>query len=68
MDYLVDEFKKESGVDLKNDTLALQRLKDSAEKAKIELSSSAQQKLIFLISQQMLVVQNTWLLRSPKQN
>ena len=42
MDYLVDEFKKESGVDLRNDTLALQRLKDSAEKAKIELSSSAQ--------------------------
>jgi molecular chaperone DnaK len=42
MDYLVDEFKKESGVDLKNDTLALQRLKDSAEKAKIELSSAVQ--------------------------
>jgi molecular chaperone DnaK len=42
MDYLVDEFKKESGVDLKNDVLALQRLKDAAEKAKIELSSSAQ--------------------------
>jgi molecular chaperone DnaK len=42
MDYLVDEFKKESGVDLSKDTLALQRLKDSAEKAKIELSSSAQ--------------------------
>jgi molecular chaperone DnaK len=42
MDYLVDEFKKESGFDLKTDTLALQRLKDSAEKAKIELSSSAQ--------------------------
>ena len=42
MDYLVDEFKKESGVDLKKDTLALQRLKESAEKAKIELSSSAQ--------------------------
>jgi molecular chaperone DnaK len=42
MDYLVDEFKKESGVDLKNDILALQRLKDSAEKAKIELSSSTQ--------------------------
>lgn len=40
MDFLVDEFKKESGVDLKNDTLALQRLKESAEKAKIELSSS----------------------------
>jgi molecular chaperone DnaK len=42
MDYLVDEFKKEQGIDLKNDQLALQRLKDSAEKAKIELSSSAQ--------------------------
>jgi molecular chaperone DnaK len=42
MDYLVDEFKKESGVDLSKDMLALQRLKDSAEKAKIELSSSTQ--------------------------
>jgi molecular chaperone DnaK len=42
MDYLVDEFKKENGVDLKNDQLALQRLKDSAEKAKIELSNSNQ--------------------------
>jgi molecular chaperone DnaK len=40
MDYLVDEFKKESGIDLKSDVLALQRLKDSAEKAKIELSSA----------------------------
>ena len=42
MDHLVDEFKKENGIDLKNDTLALQRLKDSAEKAKIELSSASQ--------------------------
>ena len=42
MDYLVDEFKKEQGVDLTKDMLALQRLKDSAEKAKIELSNSAQ--------------------------
>ncbi|MBY0267820.1 MAG: molecular chaperone DnaK [Burkholderiales bacterium] len=42
MDYLCEEFKKESGVDLKKDMLALQRLKDAAEKAKIELSSSAQ--------------------------
>ena len=40
MDYIIDEFKKESGVDLKGDQLALQRLKESAEKAKIELSSS----------------------------
>ena len=42
MDYLVDEFKKDNGIDLKNDVLALQRLKEAAEKAKIELSSSAQ--------------------------
>jgi len=42
MDHLVDEFKKESGIDLKKDMLALQRLKDSAEKAKIELSSTQQ--------------------------
>ena len=41
MDYLVDEFKKDSGIDLKKDMLALQRLKESAEKAKIELSSTA---------------------------
>ena len=41
MDYLVDEFKKDNAVDLKKDTLALQRLKEAAEKAKIELSSSA---------------------------
>jgi molecular chaperone DnaK len=42
MDYLVEEFKKESGIDLTKDVLALQRLKDAAEKAKIELSSSQQ--------------------------
>jgi molecular chaperone DnaK len=42
MDFLVEEFKKENGVDLKKDTLALQRLKDAAEKAKIELSSNSQ--------------------------
>ena len=42
MDYLIDEFKKDSGVDLKQDMLALQRLKEAAEKAKIELSSSTQ--------------------------
>jgi len=42
MDYLVDEFKKDSGFDLKNDPLALQRLKEAAEKAKIELSSAQQ--------------------------
>src|SRR5712675_1627758 len=42
IDYLCDEFKRDQGVDLKNDVLALQRLKESAEKAKIELSSSQQ--------------------------
>jgi molecular chaperone DnaK len=42
MDFLVEEFRKEQGVDLTKDVLALQRLKESAEKAKIELSSSAQ--------------------------
>ena len=42
MDYLVDTFKKEQGVDLTKDVLALQRLKEAAEKAKIELSSSQQ--------------------------
>ena len=42
IDYLADEFKKDAGVDLHNDPLALQRLKEGAEKAKIELSSSQQ--------------------------
>ena len=42
MDFIIDEFKKESGVDLKGDVLSLQRLKEAAEKAKIELSSSNQ--------------------------
>ena len=42
IDYFVDEFKKESGFDLKTDPMALQRLKEAAEKAKIELSSSDQ--------------------------
>ena len=42
IDYIAEEFKKEQGVDLKKDVLALQRLKEAAEKAKIELSSSQQ--------------------------
>ena len=42
VDYLADEFKKENAIDLRDDKLALQRLKEAAEKAKIELSSSAQ--------------------------
>src|ERR1700712_1010794 len=42
IDYIIDEFKKDQGVDLSKDVLALQRLKEAAEKAKIELSSTAQ--------------------------
>lgn len=42
INYLADEFKKENGIDLRNDKLALQRLKEAAEKAKIELSSAQQ--------------------------
>src|ERR1700694_462927 len=42
IDYLADEFRKEQGIDLRNDRLSLQRLKEAAEKAKIELSSSVQ--------------------------
>ncbi len=42
VDYLINEFKKDNGIDLKNDKLALQRLKEAAEKAKIELSSATQ--------------------------
>jgi len=42
IDYLADEFKKENGIDLRKDSLALQRLKEAAEKAKIELSSTSQ--------------------------
>ncbi len=45
IDYIIDEFKKEQGVDLKKDVLSLQRLKEAAEKAKIELSSSMQTEL-----------------------
>ena len=42
IDYLADEFRKEQGIDLRNDRLALQRLKEAAEKAKIELSATSQ--------------------------
>src|SRR6185369_6366606 len=42
VNFLADEFKKENGIDLKKDKLALQRLKEAAEKAKIELSSAQQ--------------------------
>ena len=47
VDYLVSEFKKDNGIDLKSDKLALQRLKEAAEKAKIELSSAEQTDINF---------------------
>ena len=42
IDFIADQFKKENGIDLRTDKLALQRMKEAAEKAKIELSSAAQ--------------------------
>jgi len=45
IDYLIEEFKKEQGIDLKNDKQALQRLRDSAEKAKVELSTTAESEI-----------------------
>jgi molecular chaperone DnaK len=45
IDYLIEQFQKESGINLANDPLALQRLKEAAEKAKIELSSSQQSEI-----------------------
>lgn len=59
INYLIDEFKKESGVDLRNDSLALQQLKEAAEKAKIELSFTQQTDINLLILRLMLVVLNT---------
>ena len=58
MDYLVEEFKKDNGIDLTKDVLALQRMKDAAEKAKIELSSRLKQMLTCHISQPMLAALN----------
>jgi molecular chaperone DnaK len=49
IDYLAEEFKKESSIDLKGDSLAVQRLKEAAEKAKIELSSSQQTEIKHLV-------------------
>ena len=42
MDYIIEEFRKDQGIDLRGDQMALQRLKEAAEKAKIELSGSLQ--------------------------
>ncbi|GIR78183.1 MAG: hypothetical protein CM15mP80_08080 [Alphaproteobacteria bacterium] len=50
IDFLADEFKAEQGIDLRSDRMALQRLKEAAEKAKIELSAQHKQKSIYLSS------------------
>ncbi|WP_339379515.1 Hsp70 family protein [Okeania hirsuta] len=52
IDWLADTFKDQEGMDLRKDPMALQRLKDAAEKAKIELSFLLRQKLTFLTSLQ----------------
>jgi molecular chaperone DnaK len=52
IDYLADEFRKETGIDLRKDRLALQRLKDAAEKVKIELSSATDVNLPFITADQ----------------
>ena len=57
IDYLADEFRKDQGMDLRGDPLAMQRLKEGAEKAKIELSSSQQ---TCRISPPMPAVRSTW--------
>ena len=58
VEYLATEFKKDNGIDLKNDKLALQRLKEAAEKAKIELSSAAQTEINLLLLLQIKQDQN----------
>lgn len=58
MNYLVDEFKKSNGIDLKTDKMAMQRLKEAAEKAKIELSGVQQTQINLPLLQQMQMVQN----------
>lgn len=59
IEYLVSEFKKSSGIDLKTDKMAMQRLKEAAEKAKIELSGMQQTQINLPLLQQMQQDQNT---------
>ena len=60
IDYLADEFKKDNSVDLHNDPLALQRLKEAAEKAKIELSTASRPKSTCPTSRLINPVPSTW--------
>ncbi len=59
MDYLIDEFKRDQGIDLHNDRQALQRLKEAAEKAKIELSTVMETEINLPTSRRMPMVPNT---------
>lgn len=60
MDWLVDEFKKDQGIDLRKDRMALQRLKESAERAKIELSSSQETEINLPSLPQMPAAPSIW--------
>jgi molecular chaperone DnaK len=61
MNWLGEEFKKESGIDVRKDPLALQRLDEAAEKAKIELSTAVQSEInIPFITSDASMVQSTW--------
>ena len=60
IDYLVAEFHKKEGIDLKNDRVALQRLKDAAEKAKINLSTLDSVEITFRFWRQPMTGQNTF--------
>lgn len=59
IDYLVSEFKKSNGIDLSADRMAMQRLKEAAEKAKIELSGMQQTQINLPLLQQIAQDQNT---------
>jgi hypothetical protein len=67
IDYIIDEFKKEQGVDLKKDVLALQRLKEAAEKAKIELSSASRPRSTCPTSRPTPPARSTWHEDHPRQ-
>ena len=60
IDWLADEFKTEEGMDLRKDPMALQRLKEAAEKAKIELSSSTQTEINLPYITAVMECLNTW--------
>ena len=66
INYLLDEFKKTEGVDLSTDKMAMQRLKEAAEKSKIELSTTTTSNIIFHSSQLTQQVQSIWILHLQK--